>query len=261
MRREYGFTDAAVTTHLAKIHKNKVNNMTIDEFERSQYIDRQLDKYFETEILKFNKGTRPKDNPEYHRIHSKITKARKYIATHDLTDPKIPDKLNTIHENKKKQKAFTGPTHDPLDPNYKKLRYVRYKNEYLLGIIGSKTDATLILQNLAQFLETNLKITCSQELYHRKNKIRFLGYDIVEVRHSLKKVDNGNIKLSVPHDILVDIIINKHFGKYFQSKETNKTEIKAIARSDMLPLEPLEILYTYNTLWKSVYNFYSLAES
>ena len=42
-----GFADASVTTHLAKIHKTKVNNMTLDEFERSQYIDRQLDKYFE----------------------------------------------------------------------------------------------------------------------------------------------------------------------------------------------------------------------
>ena len=41
-----GFTDAAVTTHLAKIHKSKVNSMTLEEFERSQYIDRQLDKYF-----------------------------------------------------------------------------------------------------------------------------------------------------------------------------------------------------------------------
>jgi hypothetical protein len=42
-----GFKDAAVTTHLAVIHKTKVNNMTLDEFERSQYIDRSLDKYFE----------------------------------------------------------------------------------------------------------------------------------------------------------------------------------------------------------------------
>ena len=42
-----GFDDAAVTTHLARIHKTKVNSLTIDEFERSQYIDRQLDKYFE----------------------------------------------------------------------------------------------------------------------------------------------------------------------------------------------------------------------
>ena len=42
-----GFDDAAVTTHLTEIHKTKVNNMTLDEFERSQYIDRNLDKYFE----------------------------------------------------------------------------------------------------------------------------------------------------------------------------------------------------------------------
>ena len=48
-----GFTDAAVTTHVARIHKGTVDdpapniNMTLDEFERSQYIDRNLDKYFE----------------------------------------------------------------------------------------------------------------------------------------------------------------------------------------------------------------------
>ena len=42
-----GFEDAAVTTHLAKIHKTKVNDMTLDEFERSQYVDRSLAKYFE----------------------------------------------------------------------------------------------------------------------------------------------------------------------------------------------------------------------
>ena len=42
-----GFDDAAVTTHLCLVSKNKVNTMTLDEFERSQYIDRNLDKYFE----------------------------------------------------------------------------------------------------------------------------------------------------------------------------------------------------------------------
>lgn len=41
-----GFADAAVTTHLAKIHKNKVNNITLDEFEISNYIDKSLTKYF-----------------------------------------------------------------------------------------------------------------------------------------------------------------------------------------------------------------------
>lgn len=42
-----GFNDAAVTTHLCLVSKNKANTMTLDEFERSQYIDKNLDKYFE----------------------------------------------------------------------------------------------------------------------------------------------------------------------------------------------------------------------
>ena len=42
-----GFDDAAVTTHLCLVSKNKANSMTLDEFERSQYIDPSLDKYFE----------------------------------------------------------------------------------------------------------------------------------------------------------------------------------------------------------------------
>lgn len=41
-----GFDDAAVTTHLCLVSKNKVNNMTLDEFEISNYIDKSLIKYF-----------------------------------------------------------------------------------------------------------------------------------------------------------------------------------------------------------------------
>ena len=42
-----GFDDAAVTTHLCLVSKNKANNMTLDEFERSNFVDRSLNKYFE----------------------------------------------------------------------------------------------------------------------------------------------------------------------------------------------------------------------
>lgn len=47
-----GFEDADVTTHLAKIHKNKVNNMTADEFEISQYSSKVLQKYFKENITR-----------------------------------------------------------------------------------------------------------------------------------------------------------------------------------------------------------------
>jgi hypothetical protein len=45
-----GFEDATVTTHLARIHKDKVNDMTFDEFEVSQYKSESLQKYFKENI-------------------------------------------------------------------------------------------------------------------------------------------------------------------------------------------------------------------
>ena len=50
-----GFDDAAVTTHLCLVSKNKANSMTLDEFERSQYIDPSLDKYFEENSKRIGK--------------------------------------------------------------------------------------------------------------------------------------------------------------------------------------------------------------
>jgi hypothetical protein len=45
-----GFADATVITHLAKIHKEKVNDLTIENFLISQYTDKQLVKYFKENI-------------------------------------------------------------------------------------------------------------------------------------------------------------------------------------------------------------------
>lgn len=83
-----GFADAAVTTHLARIHRTKVNNITLDEFERSQYIDRSLDKYFEEN----NKRTHyaisaPK---ELHRVKDPDIAKIIFIAHRDINHKHFP---------------------------------------------------------------------------------------------------------------------------------------------------------------------------
>lgn len=83
-----GFADAAVTTHLAKIHKNKVNNMTLDEFERSQYIDRQLDKYFEENSKRKHYAI---DMPkELHRVENPDICKIIFIAHRDINHKHFP---------------------------------------------------------------------------------------------------------------------------------------------------------------------------
>lgn len=61
-----GFDDAAVTTHLCLVSKNKANNMTLDEFERSQYIDPSLDKYFEENSKRTHYAINKYNNVRWH---------------------------------------------------------------------------------------------------------------------------------------------------------------------------------------------------
>lgn len=83
-----GFADAAVTTHLAKIHKTKVNSMTLNEFERSNYIDRQLDKYFEENSKRSHyaidneTGLEKLNNPDIRKII--------YVGCRDINHGRFP---------------------------------------------------------------------------------------------------------------------------------------------------------------------------
>ena len=83
-----GFEDAVVTTHLARIHKTKVNDMTLDEFERSQYVDRSLDKYFEENSKRSHYAI---DMPkELHRVKDPDITKIIFIAHRDINHKHFP---------------------------------------------------------------------------------------------------------------------------------------------------------------------------
>lgn len=104
-----GFADAAVTTHLAKIHKSKVNDMALDEFEISQYIDPQLDKYFRALRTKTHYAidtaqARPKWTAEIQRanVHNSFI-----IHMRDANHGYIPNTGKATSVQWNKEKALT----------------------------------------------------------------------------------------------------------------------------------------------------------
>ena len=119
-----GFTDAAVTTHVARIHKGTVEdpapniNMTLDEFERSQYIDRSLDKYFEE-----NSKRQP-------------TVIDKYLPSRDLVKQIGPER----------SLIFTK-----RDVNHKHLPYSKKVNSYKWNVESSITADYLINNTAVDF--------------------------------------------------------------------------------------------------------------
>jgi hypothetical protein len=80
------------------------------------------------------------------------------------------------------------PVGDPYDPGYRRLRYIRYADDHLLGFIGPKAEAEAIKQRLVTFLRDDLKLELNQIktmiTHGRTQAARFLGYEItVQVRH------------------------------------------------------------------------------
>ena len=142
-----------------------------------------------------------------------------------------------------------------------KLKFSRYRNQILLGVIGSKKDATELFEKVKNFLDlVGIKYTFD-EIQHRENKIRFLGYDVVEVIGSQKKQENLNIRLSVPFDVLKSFLEENKFTKWWLNPKSGKDELKAVHRKDLVHLEPINILRHYNRLLRGLYMYYSLAEN
>jgi len=103
------------------------------------------------------------------------------------------------------------PAFDPQDPGYRRLRYIRYADDILLGFSGPKREAEEIKERLAAFLREDLKLELSQEktliTHARTQTARFLGYEITTGHDNRQMANrrrtfNGTIKLCVPPGVV-----------------------------------------------------------
>ncbi len=120
------------------------------------------------------------------------------------------------------QQAQSIPSRDPNDPNFPRLWYVRYADDFLLGVVGSKSEALDIKQKIATFLRDELKLELSDEktlvTHARDEAANFLGYEI-HILHADDKHDhrgqrciNGSVGLRIPKSVITD-----HCVKYMRS--------------------------------------------
>lgn len=55
------------------------------------------------------------------------------------------------------------PSGDEMDTSYKRLKYVRYADDFLIGVIGSIEECRTIKEDIRKFLEDKLKLELSEE--------------------------------------------------------------------------------------------------
>jgi group II intron reverse transcriptase/maturase len=110
-----------------------------------------------------------------------------------------------------KRQAMKLPSMDTNDPDFRRLKYVRYADDFLLGFIGTKAEAEQIKEEIRGFLQDTLKLELSQAkmlvTHARTEAAHFLGYEIHTLQEDSQRGRdkrrslNGKIGLRVPEQV------------------------------------------------------------
>lgn len=206
------------------------------------YLDR-LDRYVESTLLPlYNRGKKRKINREYHRLSGRVRYARRM------------GRFAQAEEVRKQTQKL--PAGDPNDPTYRRLRFVRYADDFLLGFTGPYVEAEEIKRLLGEFLLTiKLELSESKTLitHARTESARFLGYDIGVYQCDSKLDDrrrrsiNAMIGLRVPAEV-----VQKHCAPYMRNN-------KPVKRPERLFDTPYSIVAQYQAEYRGLVEYYRLA--
>lgn len=201
--------------------------------------------------------------PEYRELHNEIKR-----LSHRLTKVTGEEREMVLAEYKsKRQKLMTIPCTAQTD---KKLKYVRYADDFLIAVKGNREDCQWIKSKLAEFIGDTLKMELSEDktlITHSSKCARFLGYD-VRVRRSGKikrggpghvkmRTLNGGVELLVPlNDKIRQFVFTK--GVAIQKEDGSMFPVH---RKYLIGLTDLEIVSVYNAELRGICNYYGMASN
>ena len=92
---------------------------------------------------------------EYRKLSDKRIRLKRKLAKAQSEDEK-QSLLESIRELDKVHKSI--PCKNPMDANFRRLQYVRYADDFLIGIIGAKEDAQAVKQEIGAYIAEQLKL-------------------------------------------------------------------------------------------------------
>lgn len=229
------------------------------------YLDK-FDKYIKEYAAKFRKGDRRSINPEYWRLNNKKNWLKKKLQkTSD--EQKRRSYLYEIAQLSKQM--LSTPHKDAMDADFRRMQYVRYADDFLISVIGSKSECETIKADITQFMREQLKLELSDEktlITHAQDKAKFLGYEIfIRKSDAVKRNKDGVLKRDFNGAVVLTLnsaVIQKKLTEY------NALEVRNIDGKDiwwskprryMTPMKPEDIHAQYNAEIRGLYNYYSLA--
>ncbi|WP_246001443.1 group II intron reverse transcriptase/maturase [Mucilaginibacter gracilis] len=231
------------------------------------YLDK-LDRYVMEYVKSFDRGLIKRRLSFQRTLDSrKLVVKRKLKVVEDANERlELVKKIKEIDKQK-----MSIPACDEMDSDYRRLKYVRYADDFLIGVIGSKEDSKRIKEDIKTFLESKLKLELSEEktlITHTEKPAKFLGYEVTVNKSNLAKrnIDGELVRTynkKVYLSLNMDTIKKKLFDfEVLEIKRNEGKEVwKARERSKSLHNDDLEILQTYNYTIRGFHNYFAIANN
>jgi len=231
------------------------------------YLDK-LDKYIKEYTAKFDKGKKRKfsrKSMDFGNARKRIVRRLKFVKD-EKQRTKLILELKAIEQGRAKY-----PNGEEMDADYRRMKYARYADDFLVGIIGSKQDAQQIKEDIKNFLADRLALELSDEktlVTHTERPAKFLGYEItVRKSNDQRRDKRGRLRRTYGKRVCLNVSTETVRKKLFdwgvlELTNRNGKEIwKPKCKSGLIFNDDLEILDSYNREIVGFYNYYSIANN
>ena len=222
-----------------------------------------LDKKAEELKKEYDKPRTREITRAYASKAKRIQTVRKKInKTEDSTE-----RVRLIEEVKALKKELR--TIPYVTPDDKRMVYVRYADDFIIGVCGNKEDCKNLKEILREFLTEEYKLELSEEktkITHSAEYARFLGYD-VRVRRSTqtKRTKNGVIKRTLNNMVELCVPLQDKIEKFVIEQGVAKIGgngvLETCHRKELINSSDLEIVNSYNAQTRGICNYYRLASN
>lgn len=221
----------------------------------------ELDRYIMQLKKEFDHGYNPRNfTEEYNTIRHKRDALHEKIKKAEGT---MREQLIAQHKQLTKQ-LFRTPAKACTD---KRLKYVRYADDFLIAVNGTREECEAIKAKLTDFVRDTLKMELSQEktlITHSNTPARFLGFDVrvrrdASVKRSGKRkmrTMNNKVELNIPLKDKVETYLLSH-----SIAERDGKRLIPIHRPILLNRTDLEIVMIYNAELRGLCNYYAIASN
>jgi group II intron reverse transcriptase/maturase len=227
-----------------------------------------------TLLKEWNRGDERKFVSGYHTRKDLSSEEAKAVESLNLKGAK--EAIERLKHNEWVKQGL--PSRNPKDNNFRRMGYVRYVDDFIIGFTGTKAEAEKIKSQIEKFITDELKLKTNEiksYIRHSSEKnIKFLGYylrylplnkvikdpnklykDGSGLGHQLKAIAINKAQLRIPVELLLRRAVDRGYAKIRKDSKT----IRASSCRKLSSLEDKLIVQRFSSIIRGLMEYYSPA--